>query len=124
MPNLGGKEQSYAKFKIDGRTRGKGSVGQLRIIFCFTLDDFLTVGIDQNIASDLFGVLADREHRLPTVIVSQTDPSYWVQVLPDRVAGGSIVNWLANNTRWLVLGDTDMSKLKHEKARGSAGFWE
>lgn len=88
------------------------------------IDDFLTVGIDQNIASDLFGVLADREHRLPTVIVSQTDPAYWVQVLPDRVAGDSIVNRLANNTRWLLLGDTDMRKNRHEKARDSADFWE
>lgn len=97
---------------------------KLREADLLIIDDFLTVGIDQNIASDLFGVLADREHRLPTVIVSQTDPSYWVQVLPDRVAGDSIVNRLANNTRWLVLGDTDMRKLKHEKARDSAGFWE
>lgn len=88
------------------------------------IDDFLTVGIDQNIASDLFAVLADREHRLPTVIVSQTDPSYWVQVLPDRVAGDSIVNRLANNTRWLLLGETDMRKLNHEKARETADFWE
>lgn len=97
---------------------------KLREADLLIIDDFLTVGIDQNIASDLFGVLADREHRLPTVIVSQTDPSYWVQVLPDRVAGDSIVNRLANNTRWLVLGDADMRKLKHEKARDSAGFWE
>ena len=88
------------------------------------IDDFLTVGIDQNIASDLFAVLADREHRLPTMIVSQTDPSYWVQVLPDRVAGDSIVNRLANNTRWLLLGDTDMRKLNHEKVRDTADFWE
>ncbi len=87
-------------------------------------DDFLTVGLDQNIASDVYGVLADREHRLPTVIVSQTDPSYWVQVLPDRVAGDSIVNRLANNTHWLLLGDADMRQLKHEKARESADFWE
>ena len=97
---------------------------KLREADLLIIDDFLTVGIDQNIASDLFGVLADREHRLPTVIVSQTDPAYWVQVLPDRVAGDSIVNRLANNTRWLVLGDTDMRKIKHEKARDSAGFWE
>lgn len=97
---------------------------KLREADLLILDDFLTVGIDQNIASDLFGVLADREHRSPTIIVSQTDPAYWVQVLPDRVAGDSIVNRLANNTRWLLLGDTDMRKLKHEKARDSAEFWE
>lgn len=88
------------------------------------IDDFLTVGIDQNIASDLFAVLADREHRLPTIIVSQTDPSYWVQVLPDRVAGDSIVNRLANHTRWLLLGNTDMRKTKHERARDTTDFWE
>ena len=97
---------------------------RLREADLLIVDDFLTVGLDQNIASDVYGVLADREHRLPTVIASQTDPSYWVQVMPDRVAGDSIVNRLANNTRWLLLGDADMRKLKHEKARESADFWE
>ncbi|MGP5698736.1 ATP-binding protein [Glutamicibacter arilaitensis] len=61
---------------------------RLREADLLIVDDFLTVGLDQNIASDVYGVLADREHKLPTMIVSQTDPSYWVQVLPDRVAGG------------------------------------
>lgn len=36
------------------------------------IDDFLTVGIDSDAASDLFAVLANREHRLPTIIGSQT----------------------------------------------------
>ena len=44
------------------------------------LDDFLTVGIDSDAASDLFAILANREHRLPTVIVSQTGPGHWVTV--------------------------------------------
>lgn len=88
------------------------------------LDDFLTVGIDQNAASDLFAILADREHRLPTIIAAQTDPSYWVQVLPDRVAGDSIVNRLANNTRWIKLGERDMRRTKHDEARASEDFWE
>ncbi len=34
------------------------------------IDDFLTVGIDPDAASDLFAVLANREHRLPTVMGS------------------------------------------------------
>ena len=97
---------------------------KLRDTDLLIIDDFLTVGIDQNITSDLFGVLADREHRLPTIILSQTDPAYWVQALPDRVAGDSIVNRLANNTRWILPGDVDMRKLLHEKARDSAEFWE
>lgn len=36
------------------------------------IDDFLTVGIDPDAASDLFAILANREHRLPTVIASQS----------------------------------------------------
>lgn len=88
------------------------------------IDDFLTVGIDQNVASDLFAILAERENRLPTIIASQTDPSYWVQALPDRIAGDSIVNRLATNTRWLVLGNADMRKLKHEEAQADTGYWD
>ncbi|XBH22731.1 ATP-binding protein [Jonesiaceae bacterium BS-20] len=88
------------------------------------LDDFLTVGVDQNVASDLFAILVGREHKLPTIIVSQTEPGYWLQALPDRVAADSIVNRLANNARVLNIGDTDMRKLKHEKARDQADFWE
>lgn len=41
------------------------------------IDDFLTVGIDSDAASDLFAVLANREHRLPTMIASQTGPVHW-----------------------------------------------
>ena len=33
------------------------------------IDDFLTIGIDLDAASDLFAILANREHRRPTVIV-------------------------------------------------------
>lgn len=88
------------------------------------IDDFLTVGIDQNVASDLFAILAERENRLPTIIASQTDPSYWVQAMPDRIAGDSIVNRLATNTRWIVLGNTDMRKLKHDEARAATDYWE
>ena len=88
------------------------------------IDDFLTVGIDQNVAGDLFAILAERENRLPTIIASQTDPSYWVQAMPDRIAGDSIVNRLATNTRWIVLGNTDMRKLKHDEARATTDYWE
>ncbi len=63
------------------------------------LDDFLTVGIDSDAASDLFAVLANREHRLPTMIASQTGPAHWVTELPDPVAADSIVNRLANHAR-------------------------
>ena len=122
--NLALTIKDYAKSRTASKPRLGDNERGLRIIFCFALDDFLTVGIDQNITSDLFGVLADREHRLPTIILSQTDPAYWVQALPDRVAGDSIVNRLANNTRWILPGDVDMRKLLHEKARDSAEFWE
>lgn len=58
------------------------------------------------------------------IIVSQTDPSYWVQAMRDRIAGDSIVNRLATNTRWIVLGNTDMRKLKHDEARAATDYWE
>lgn len=64
------------------------------------------------------------ENRLPTIIASQTDPSYWVQAMPDRTAGDSSVNRLATNTRWIVLGNTDMRKLKHDETRAATDYWE
>lgn len=88
------------------------------------LDDFLTVGIDSDAASDLFAILANREHRLPTVIASQTGPSHWVTELPDRVAADSIVNRLANHARTINLGQIDMRRLRHDHARTEETYWE
>lgn len=88
------------------------------------IDDFLTVGIDPNAASDLFAILADREHRLPTMIASQTGPDYWAQALPDRVAADSIVNRLANNARTIKLGEVDMRRQRSQETRQTTGFWE
>jgi hypothetical protein len=80
------------------------------------IDDFLTVGFDPEAANDLFAVLAIREHRLPTLIVSQSGPAYWVEALPDQMAADSIVNRLANNARQLNLGDVDMRQLRGDRA--------
>jgi hypothetical protein len=38
------------------------------------IDDFRTVGIDPDAASDLFAILAGRGHRRPTMIASQSGP--------------------------------------------------
>lgn len=88
------------------------------------VDDFLTVGIDPAAANDLFAVLANREHRLPTMIASQTWPAHWVEALPDRVAAGSIVNRLANHARTINLGQIDMRKLRQEQTRADKQYWE
>jgi DNA replication protein DnaC len=88
------------------------------------IDDFLTVGIDQNAASDLFAILANREHRLPTIVAGQSGPEYWAQILPDRVAADSIVNRLANNARKINLGNVDMRKAKHQEAKDDNTYWE
>ncbi|WP_369681057.1 ATP-binding protein [Enteractinococcus helveticum] len=88
------------------------------------LDDFLTVGIDTNAASDLFAVLANREHRLPTIISSQTGPAHWVDILPDRVAADSIVNRLANNARKINLGDIDMRQHQQLKTQSRKDYWQ
>jgi DNA replication protein DnaC len=88
------------------------------------VDDFLTDGIDPDAASDLFAILANREHRLPTVVASQSGPEYWVQALPDRVAADSIVNRLANNARTINIGEIDMRRVRHQQARAGTEFWE
>lgn len=88
------------------------------------LDDFLTVGIDADAAADLFAILANRDHRLPTMIASQTGPAHWVETLPDRVAADSIVNRLAHHAKTINLGDIDMRRLRQEQARQTDSHWE
>lgn len=92
-------------------------LNELSDVDLLIIDDFLTVGIDSDAASDLFAVLANREHRLPTLIASQSGPGYWVEALPDRVAADSIVNRLANHARTINLGSIDMRKLRDDHAR-------
>jgi DNA replication protein DnaC len=99
-------------------------LNELSDVDLLVIDDFLTVGIDPEAANDLFAVLANREHRLPTLIASQSGPAYWVEALPDRVAADSIVNRLANNARQLNLGDVDMRRLRDDRARAQPDHWE
>ena len=72
----------------------------------------------------MFAILANREHRLPTMIASQTGPAHWVAELPDRVAADSIVNRLANNARIIKLGQIDMRQQRNDQARAQKGYWE
>ncbi len=83
-------------------------LAELASVDVLILDDFLTISIDSDTASDLFSVLADREHHAATIIASQTGPTQWVTELPDKVAGDSIVNRLANNGRAIHIGNIDM----------------
>jgi DNA replication protein DnaC len=99
-------------------------LNELSDVDLLIIDDFLTVGIDSDAASDLFAILANREHRLPTVIASQSGPGYWVEALPDRVAADSIVNRLANRARTINLGSVDMRKLRDDHARADKAHWE
>jgi DNA replication protein DnaC len=99
-------------------------LNELSDIDLLIIDDFLTVGIDSDAASDLFAILANREHRLPTMIASQTGPAHWVAELPDRVAADSIVNRLANHARIINLGQIDMRRHRNEQARAQEAYWE
>ena len=99
-------------------------LNELSDVDLLIIDDFLTVGIDSDAASDLFAVLANREHRLPTLIASQSGPGYWVEALPDRVAADSIVNRLANHACTINLGSIDMRKLRGDQARAGKDHWE
>lgn len=99
-------------------------LNQLSSTDLLIIDDFLTIGIDERAGSDLFAILANREHKRPTMIASQSGPDYWVRTLPDRVAADSIVNRLANNSRKINLGDTDMRKQTNHAARTQPDYWE
>ncbi|TFD07892.1 AAA family ATPase, partial [Cryobacterium sp. TMT1-2-2] len=99
-------------------------LNELSNVDLLIIDDFLTVGIDSDAGNDLFAILANREHRLPTMIASQTGPAHWVAELPDRVAADSIVNRLANNARIIKLGQIDMRQQRNDQARAQKGYWE
>jgi DNA replication protein DnaC len=99
-------------------------LNQLSNIDLLIIDDFLTVGVDSDAANDLFAILANREHRLPTMIASQTGPAHWVAALPDRVAADSIVNRLANNARMINLGQIDMRRHRNDQDRAKKTYWE
>lgn len=88
------------------------------------IDDFLTVGIDQNTTGDLFAILASRDGKVPTVIASQSGPGYWVETIPDQVAADSIVNKLARSARRIDLGGVDMRELLNIEQRNDTDFWE
>lgn len=110
----------------DGITHQK-LLGELSQTDLLIPDDFLTIGIDPGAASDLFAILANREHRLPTVIVSQTGPGHSITELPDRFAAEPIVNRLANHPpppRTINLGQIDMRRLRHDHTRASDTYWE
>lgn len=128
-------EHAVAYFRMDDLARrlviarGNGIAHQkllneLSSVDLLIIDDFLTVGIDSDAASDLFAVLANREHRLPTMIASQTGPAHWVAELPDRVAADSIVNRLANHARIINLGQIDMRRHRNEQTRSHDTYWE
>ncbi|MBG0738545.1 hypothetical protein IV500_03800 [Paeniglutamicibacter antarcticus] len=63
----------------------RARTSELRTIFCFTLDAFLTISIDETAANDLFTVLVNRDQRLPTMIASQSGPGYWIESLPEKM---------------------------------------
>lgn len=102
----------------------QGLLNELSNTDLLIIDDFLTTGIDPEAASDLFSVLANREHRRPTVVASQSLPDYRATALPDRVAADSIVNRLANHARKINLGDVDMRRQQGIAARTANSFRE
>lgn len=51
--------------------QGLGRINKLSNGDLLIIDDFLTVGIDGDAAADLFTILVNRDHRLPTMVASQ-----------------------------------------------------
>lgn len=73
-------------------------------------DDFLAVWIDPGALAGLFHLLANRDRRLSTMILAQTGPDYWIELIHDRVTADLIVNRLANTFRRNNLGSVDMRR--------------
>lgn len=107
----------------DDHIAHRNLLNQLKEVELLILDDFLTVGVDARATNDLFGVLADRDRRAPTMVLAQTGPEYWIQMIHDRVAADSIVNRLANNSRHIKLGTVDMRREQNMRRRQTEGHW-
>ncbi|WP_250636038.1 ATP-binding protein [Arthrobacter alpinus] len=99
-------------------------LNKLSSVDLLIVDDFLTIGIDETAANDLFTILVNRDQRLPTMIASHSGPRYWIESLPERAAADSIVNRLASRARTISLGVIDMRRLHAEEARGATNHWE
>lgn len=97
---------------------------QLKDVDLLILDDFLTVGIDPRATNNLFAILADRDRRLPTMVLAQSGPKYWLDMIHDRVAADSIVNRLAQNSRRISLGSVDMRREQTTKNRQTGDHWD
>lgn len=82
------------------------------------------MGIDPDAASDLFTIMANREFRRPTMIVSQSGPDCWAKTLPDKVAADSIANRLAANSKVIKLGEVDMRRITAEEQRDTENYWQ
>jgi DNA replication protein DnaC len=93
------------------------------IAACHREHDVIYLRMD-DLSRKLVIARTNREHRLPTLIASQSGPDYWAQALPDRVAADSIVNRLANNARRINLGEVDMRRKRGQQARAAKGYWE
>lgn len=108
----------------DDHIAHRNLLNQLKEVDLLILDDFLTVGVDARATNDLFTVLADRDRRLATMVLAQSGPEYWIQMIHDRVAADSIVNRLANNSRQINLGTVDMRRELNDMQRQSGEHWE
>lgn len=108
----------------DDHIAHRALLNELTEVDLLIIDDLLTVGVDPRATNDLFSVLADRDGRLPTMVLSQSGPEYWVQMIHDRVAADSIVNRLANNSRRINLGSVDMRRERNLFQRQSGEHWE
>ena len=72
------------------------------------LDDFLTTPIDAATAHQLLTILAEREHRGPTIVTSQFTPDEWYKSIPDAVIAESILNRLVAGAEIITLENTNM----------------
>ncbi|MGR6902717.1 ATP-binding protein [Glutamicibacter creatinolyticus] len=108
----------------DDHIAHRNLLNQLTEVDLLILDDFLTVGVDPRATNDLFTVLADRDRRVATMVLAQSGPEYWVQMIHDRVAADSIVNRLANNSRRINLGTVDMRRERNNIQRQTGEHWE
>ncbi|MET3205666.1 UNVERIFIED_ORG: DNA replication protein DnaC [Arthrobacter sp. UYEF1] len=69
-------------------------LGELRIIFCFTLDDFAIKALDATETNDFYEIVVERHRRKSTIISSNREPAEWRGMTSDTLLAQSAIDRL------------------------------
>ncbi|MEO8222885.1 MAG: ATP-binding protein [Specibacter sp.] len=76
---------------------------ELRIIFCFTLDDFAIKALDTAETNDFYEIIVERHRRKSAIISSNREPAEWMAMTADTLLAQSAIDRLTQGAHPLVI---------------------